>query len=331
MSQTMVRQLGKSGIEVSAIGMGCWAIGGPFTTSEDVSAGWSEVDDNQSIRSIHRALDLGVNFFDTADLYGAGHSEEILGRAIQGRRDQVVVATKFGCVINEEKKQWIDNDGSPKYMREALEASLRRLNTDYIDLYQFHYWGYPAEEAEPIRDALEEVVKEGKIRGYAWSTDLIESVKVFAKGPNCIAVQQRLNVLVGSDEILAFCEKNKLASINRSPLAMGLLTGKFQKNTHFPDDDLRSQTNWFGGFEEGKPDPEWLNRFDAIREILISNGRTYAQGALAWIWARSENTIPIPGFKSVAHVEENVEAMQFGPLNPNQMTEIEELLEREYP
>jgi aryl-alcohol dehydrogenase-like predicted oxidoreductase len=190
-------------------------------------------------------------------------------------------------------------------MREALEASLRRLNTDYIDLYQFHYWGYPAEKAEPIRDALEDVVGEGKIRGYAWSTDLIESVKVFAEGPNCIAVQQRLNVLAGSEEVLAFCEENDLASINRSPLAMGILTGKFQKDTQFPDDDLRSQTNWF------------------------SNGRTYAQGALAWLWARSENAIPIPGFKSVAHVEENAAAMQFGPLTPNQMTEIDELLGRD--
>ena len=329
MSQTTVRQLGKSGIEVSAVGMGCWAIGGPFTTSKGVSAGWSEVDDDQSIRGIQRALDLGVNFFDTADLYGAGHSEKILGKAIQGQRDKVVVATKFGCVIDEEKKQWVDNDGSPDYMREALEASLRRLNTDYIDLYQFHYWGYPAEKAEPIRDALEDVVGEGKIRGYAWSTDLIESIKVFAEGPNFIAVQQRLNVLAGSEEVLAFCEGNDLASINRSPLAMGILTGKFQKDTQFPDDDLRSQTNWFGGFEGGKPDPEWLNKFDAIKDILASNGRTYAQGALAWLWARSENTIPIPGFKSVEHVEENAAAMQFGPLGPNQMTEVDEILGRD--
>jgi aryl-alcohol dehydrogenase-like predicted oxidoreductase len=110
---------------------------------------------------------------------------------------------------------------------------------------------------------------------------------------------------------------------------MGILTGKFQKDTQFPDDDLRSQTNWFGGFEGGKPDPKWLNKFYAIKDILASNGRTYAQGALAWLWARSENAIPIPGFKSVAHVEENAAAMQFGPLTPNQMTEIDELLGRD--
>jgi aryl-alcohol dehydrogenase-like predicted oxidoreductase len=324
----MVRPLGKSGIQVSAMGMGCWAIGGPFTTEKGVPVGWSDVDDNQSIRAVHRALDLGVNFFDTADLYGTGHSEEILGKAISGRRDNVVIATKFGCVINEESKQWVDSTGSPEYMRKALEASLRRLNTDYIDLYQFHYWGYPAEEAGPVRDALEEAVEEGKIRGYGWSTDKLDSVEVFAEGPNCIAVQQRLNVLAGSDELLAFCEANNLASVNRSPLAMGLLTGKFKKTTEFPANDLRSETNWFGGFDNGNPDPIWLEKLDAIRDILASKRRTLAQGALAWIWARSNNTIPIPGFKSVEQVEENSAAMQFGPLEPDQMREIDHLLGR---
>jgi aryl-alcohol dehydrogenase-like predicted oxidoreductase len=328
MSTTFTRQLGKSGIQVSAMGLGCWAIGGPFTNMEGVPVGWSDVDDNESIRAIHRALDLGVNFFDTADVYGTGHSEEILGKALMGRRDKVVIATKFGNVFDSETRQCTSKDGSPEYVREALEASLRRLNTKYIDLYQFHIGGYPPEKADRTRDVLEELVKEGKIRGYAWSTDVLESVKVFAEGPNCTAVQQQLNVFAGNDEILTLCKEKNLASVNRSPLAMGLLTGKFQESTRFPANDVRRHVEWFEGFKEGKPNPEWLKKLDAIREILTSGGRTLTQGALAWIWGRSEKTIPIPGFKTVRQVEENATAMQFGSLNAEQMREIDALLGR---
>ncbi len=328
MSTTFTRQLGKSGIQVSAMGLGCWAIGGPFTNMEGVPVGWSDVDDNESIRAIHRALDLGVNFFDTADVYGTGHSEEILGKALMGRRDKVVIATKFGNVFDSETRQCTSKDGSPEYVREALEASLRRLNTKYIDLYQFHIGGYPPEKADRTRDVLEELVKEGKIRGYAWSTDVLESVKVFAEGPNCIAVQQQLNVFGGNDEILTLCKEKNLASVNRSPLAMGLLTGKFQESTRFPANDVRRHVEWFEGFKEGKPNLEWLKKLDAIREILTSGGRILAQGALAWIWGRSEKTIPIPGFKTVRQVEENATAMQFGSLNAEQMREIDALLGR---
>jgi len=328
MSTTFIRQLGKSGIQVSAMGLGCWAIGGPFTNMEGVPVGWSDVDDNESIRALHRALDLGVNFFDTADVYGAGHSEEILGKALTGRRDSVVIATKFGNVFDSETRQCTGEDGSPEYVRKALKASLRRLNTEYIDLYQFHISGYPPKEAGRTRDVLEELVKEGKIRGYAWSTDVLESVKVFTEGPNCIAVQQQLNIFGGNNEILALCKEKNLASINRSPLAMGLLTGKFQESTRFPANDVRRHVEWFEGFKEGKPNPEWLKKLDAIREILTIGGRTLAQGALAWIWGRSEKTIPIPGFKTVRQVEENATAMQFGPLNAEQMREIGALLGR---
>ncbi|MEE8564324.1 MAG: aldo/keto reductase [Atribacterota bacterium] len=328
MSTTFTRQLGKSGIQVSAMGLGCWAIGGPFTNMEGVPVGWSDVDDNESIRAIHRALDLGVNFFDTADVYGTGHSEEILGKALMGRRDKVVIATKFGNVFDSETRQCTSKDGSPEYVREALEASLRRLNTKYIDLYQFHIGGYPPEKADRTRDVLEELAKEGKIRGYAWSTDVLESVKVFAEGPNCIAVQQQLNVFGGNDEILTLCKEKNLASVNRSPLAMGLLTGKFQESTRFPANDVRRHVEWFEGFKEGKPNLEWLKKLDAIREILTSGGRILAQGALAWIWGRSEKTIPIPGFKTVRQVEENATAMQFGSLNAEQMREIDALLGR---
>jgi aryl-alcohol dehydrogenase-like predicted oxidoreductase len=325
----MKRTLGRSGIEVSALGLGCWAIGGSFWAGE-TPLGWGEVDDNESIRAIHAALDLGINFFDTANVYGAGHSERILGRALAGRRSQVVIATKFNAVFDEETRQVIGADASPEGIRRACEDSLRRLNTDYIDLYQFHDNGYPADQAEPVRETLEELVKEGKIRFYGWSTDFPDRAEVFAQGPHCTAIQFQLNVLDDNPAVIAICEKYNLAAINRGPLAMGLLTGKYTLQTRVSADDVRGEKSpeWMRYFRDGRPNPEWLAKVEAVREILTSGGRTLAQGALAWLWARSPQNIPIPGFRTVAQVQENAAAMQFGPLTPEQMREIDAILGR---
>jgi aryl-alcohol dehydrogenase-like predicted oxidoreductase len=137
-----------------------------------------------------------------------------------------------------------------------------------------------------------------------------------------------LNIFDGNMELLALCEELNLASINRGPLGMGILTGKFTPDTKFSDDDVRKYAEWFPGFKDGSPTQEWLDSLEAVREILTSNGRSLAQGALAWIWGRSENTVPIPGFKTVAQVEENCKAMEFGPLTPDQMAEINTILGR---
>ena len=327
MSATFTRRLGRSGIQVSAMGLGCWAIGGPFWAGDD-AVGWGEVDDNESIRAIHRALHLGVNFFDTADVYGTGHSERVLGRALAGHRDQVVIATKFGNTFDETTRQITGSDASPEYIRQACEASLQRLNTDYIDLYQFHLNDYDPNQAGAVRDVLEELVTEGKIRQYGWSTDFPERARVFAEGPNCTTAQHQMNVLDDAKPMIALCEQLDLASINRGPLAMGLLTGKYRADSKLASDDVRGDKSpaWMKYFKDGRPNPEWLKKLDATREILTSGGRTLAQGALAWIWARSERTIPIPGFRTVAQVEENTAAMQFGPLGAKQMHEIDTLL-----
>ena len=329
MSATFTRRLGRSGIQVGAMGLGCWAIGGPFWAGDD-AVGWGEVDDNESIRAIHRALHLGVNFFDTADVYGTGHSERVLGRALAGHRDQVVIATKFGNTFDETTRQITGSDASPEYIRQAYEASLQRLNTDYIDLYQFHLNDYDPNQAGAVRDVLEELVTEGKIRQYGWSTDFPERARVFAEGPNCTTAQHQMNVLDDAKPMIALCEQLDLASINRGPLAMGLLTGKYRADSKLASDDVRGDTSpaWMKYFKDGRPNPEWLKKLDATREILTSGGRTLAQGALAWIWARSERTIPIPGFRTVAQVEENTAAMQFGPLSAEQMREIDILLGR---
>jgi aryl-alcohol dehydrogenase-like predicted oxidoreductase len=323
------RLLGKSGIEVSPMGLGCWAIGGPFWRGE-TPAGWGNVDDEESIHAIHRALDLGITFFDTADVYGAGHSERVLGRALKGSREGAVIATKFSSIFDESTRQITGASASPEHIRSACEASLRRLDTDYIDLYQFHNGGYPLEDAEPVREVLEELVSNGKIRSYGWSTDDPERARLFAAGVHCSAVQHQMNVLSDAGAMIALCDELDLASINRGPLAMGLLTGKYQPDSKLAADDVRGENapSWMQFFKNGKPNPEWLTRLDAIRDVLKSEGRTLAQGALAWIWGRSDRTIPIPGFKTVEQVEENCNAMRFGPLTPQEMGQIDTLLGR---
>jgi len=324
----MKRSLGSSGIQVSAMGMGCWAIGGPWTMRGQ-QAGWGTVDDDESIRAIHRALEMGVTFFDTAANYGCGHSEQILGRALAGRRNQVVIATKFGYQVDPETKQVRfygddpDSDLVVSHLRQDCETSLRRLGVDYIDLYQFHINDYSPAKAVAVRDTLEELVTEGKIRFYGWSTDHPEGARVFAEGKHCVAIQHDLNVTKDAPKVLAVCDEFGLASINRSPLVRGAITGKYTADSKFQPNDIRHR-DYF--------QREWLvptlEKLDAIRKILTSDGRTLAQGALAWIWARSARTIPIPGIRSVAQATENAEAMRFGPLSDDSMREIERLLGR---
>ena len=310
------RKLGRSNITVSALGLGCWAIGGPFWRGAH-PVGWGEVDDAQSYAALARALEMGVTFFDTSDVYGCGHSERILGQALQGKRDKVVIATKFGNIFDEQTRQITGFSGDPAFIRNACEASLRRLNTDHIDLYQFHIGDYDLEKAGEVVETLEGLVGEGKIRAYGWSTDDPERAAIFAQGAHCAAIQQRLNLFEGNRAVLECCEENNLASINRGPLAMGLLTGKFSHESSLPANDVRHGWDLQGG-EQAKR----LDRLAALRELLTSDGRTLAQAALGWLWARSPVTIPIPGFKTIAQVEENVSALARGPLSAEQMAAI---------
>lgn len=334
MNANFTRKLGHSGIEVSALGLGCWAIGGPWLFYGK-PAGWSGVDDAESKRALQTAFDLGVTFFDTAANYGAGHSERLLGQVVKNCRDRVVIATKFGYAVDEVGKSVINYDEKEETsnvaarLRADLEASLRRLDTDYIDVYLIHVWGLTIERALEARAVLEDLVKEGKIRTYGWSTDRTDAIEVFAAAPNCSVVQQQLSVLDGNLELLALCERLNLGSMIRGPLGMGVLTGKFAPDTTFASDDVRSHVDWHPGFKDGRPTQDWLAKLEAVREVLTSDGRTLAQGALAWIWAKSPVTVPIPGFKTVRQVEENAGAMQFGPLSPEQMVEIDRILGRE--
>jgi aryl-alcohol dehydrogenase-like predicted oxidoreductase len=311
------RTLGRSNLTVSALGLGCWAIGGPFWR-DGKPVGWGQVDDQQSIASIDRALALGINFFDTSDVYGCGHSERILGGALRGRRNEVIIATKFGNLFDETTRQITGSSGEPAHIRRACEASLQRLQTDYIDLYQFHIGNYDLERAGDVRETLEALVTAGKIRWYGWSTDDPARAAFFAEGEHCAAIQQRFNLFEGNRDVLAVCEGHGLASINRGPLAQGLLTGKFNQDSQLPADDVRSSWNFQSGEQAHR-----LERLAALRAILTQDGRTLAQAALGWLWARSPAMIPIPGFKTVAQVEENAGALAWGPLSEEQMQAID--------
>jgi aryl-alcohol dehydrogenase-like predicted oxidoreductase len=303
--------------------MGCWAIGGPFTRTGGLPMGWGDVDDAESIRAIHAAIDRGVTLFDTANNYGAGHSERVLGQALAGRRDKVRIATKFGSVFDEETRQHfdVDNEIDEAFIRDALEGSLRRLNTDYIDLYQLHDGSYPVEKAPAVRETLETLVREGKIGAYGWSTDHPDRAEVFAPGAHCVSIQFSLNLFRRNPDMLALCDRHGLAAINKHPLASGFLTGKFKADTTFPENDLRHGLD----LSEGRGALR-LRQIDAIRDILTAGGRTPAQGALGWLWAVSDRTIPIPGFKSVKQVEDNAGALAHGPLSAAQVAELETIL-----
>jgi aryl-alcohol dehydrogenase-like predicted oxidoreductase len=328
---TTTRVLGRSGIEVSAIGMGCWAIGGPFFGADGEPYGWGEVDDDESVRTVHRALDLGVNFFDTASNYGAGHSERVLGRALAGRRDQVVIASKWGNTFDESRRLTVGVDGSVDYLVRCLDGILDRLGTDYLDLYQLHLGDLPVAEALAMVETLERLVAEGKIRAYGWSTDDPARAEAFAKaGTHCAVIQHDQSVLNDNVDMVAVCEAQQLASLARGPLAMGLLTGKYHgRTTALADDDVRTLSpDWLPWFDKGVATPEWTARVDQIRAALTADGRTLAQGALGWLMARSPAIVSIPGARTPAQATENFATLEKGPLPADAMAEIDRNLAR---
>jgi aryl-alcohol dehydrogenase-like predicted oxidoreductase len=319
------RKLGWTDLEVTPLGLGCWAIGGP-TQFRGNQFGWGHVDEGEAIRAIHVALDGGITFLDTADIYGTGQSERIVGQALAGRRDSVFVATKFGLTFDEYSGNMTGRDASPAYIKQACEASLRRLGTDYIDLYQFHIGNYDPAAVDPVLETLDDLVAEGKIRYYAWGTGP-EGVRRFVERGHCPAVQFGLNMLTmffpEADQMLSLCDELDLVAILNGPLGKGLLTGKFDQATRFPEGDLRRQQGWNlqeGAFGSAR------HVVEQLRDILTSDGRTMAQAALGALWARSERCLPIPGFKTVSQVEENVGALHYGPLSPQQMDAVADLV-----
>jgi aryl-alcohol dehydrogenase-like predicted oxidoreductase len=314
-----MRRLGRSNIWVSPLGLGTARIAGLGWRDDSIPQDPSQTK-REAVQQIQAAVDLGVTLFDTADNYGQGLSECILGEALQGRRDGIVVVTKFGeDPIPDQEDPWgLDANR----VERACAASLRRLGLECIDLYLLHRRDYPLEQAPVLLDVLEDLVRAGKIRYYGWSTDDIERARLFARGEHCIAIEHRLNVFNDNAAMLDLCQENDLASLNRGPLLMGVLTGRWTPETKLEGDDPRA--GWFSH-------DEFLNLLACAQQIepfLTSHGRSYVQGALGWIWARSPLTIPIPGFRNLEQIQPLVQAQQFGPLPVEAMQAISERVKR---
>jgi aryl-alcohol dehydrogenase-like predicted oxidoreductase len=321
------RRLGRSELQVSALGLGCWPIGGAMARG-DQQLGYTNADDAESLRALAAAIDQGITLFDTADAYGAGHSERLLGKALAGRPD-VRVATKFGNTIDEDTRQLTGNDTSPAYVRRALEASLRRLGRDHIDIYQLHTPDVDAARAAELLTALEGFADEGLIGWYGVSTDDPAQLAPYLEGPHFAIVQLQLNVLDGASAALDFAAQHDLGVLCRSPLAMGLLGGNYARGSSVPEGDIRRvQPEWLKWFDNGTPSEDFLARLDAVRDVLTGHGRSLAQGALAWIWARSDRAVPLPGFRTVAQVTDTRTALRHGALSPDEFATVEQALGR---
>jgi aryl-alcohol dehydrogenase-like predicted oxidoreductase len=291
------RKLGTTGIDISAIGLGCMSM----------SPVYGPTDDATSIATIDRALELGINFLDTADIYGAGGNEELVGRAIKGRRDQVVLATKFGNVI---KGSWADGkgyaiDGSPAYVKRAVEASLRRLGVETIDLYYQHR----VDPRTPIEDtvgAMAELVKEGKVRYLGLSEAAPETIRR-AHAVHPIAALQTEYSLWTRDpehELLGLTEELGITFVAYSPLGRGFLTGSIKSANDLAPDDWRRSNPRFQGenFEKN------LELVEELEVLAANKGTTPAQLALAWLLTRGKHVVPIPGSRRIERLEENAAA-----------------------
>ncbi len=302
------------GAAVSALGLGCWAIGGAFFRGKE-PLGYGASDDAESIRAIRRALDLGVRLFDTSDFYGCGHSERVLAAALPRRRDGIVVVTKFGYRCDAGSRQVLGHLDLPRELPAALEGSLARLACDRIDVWLLHLRDHPLERVDDLVAALELEVQRGRIGGYGWSTDDPARAAAIARGPHCVAIEQAVNVLQGDRELIRLTAGRGMASLARSPLAMGALTDRRAKPGA---DDIRS------AFDPDAPEQRSIEgRLAAVRAILTRDGRTLAQGALAAVLARGPHVIPIPGFRSVAQVEENVATLALPPLSDATLAELD--------
>ncbi|MBN1668521.1 MAG: aldo/keto reductase [Anaerolineales bacterium] len=306
------RVLGKSDIEVPVVSVGLWAIGGDA---------WGPTEDQESLNVIDRALELGVNFFDTADVYGAGHSEELLGKAMKGRRDQFVVATKIG---------WLDFDGergrsaydTPEKLMAGVETNLRRLGTDYIDLIQYHV-DFQEPTMEAVVEGFQRLQAQGKIRAYGVSTSDFEYLQAFNRDNKAATLQIDYSILhrIPEKEIFPYCQEKDLGILVRGPLAMGILTGKFTPETKFSDGDFRQR--WHENADEYQVYLQDLEKVEQLR--TLAQDRTLAQLALQFAITHPAVTCVIPGAKNVKQLQENLVAAALPPLSPSQQAGIDKI------
>ncbi len=305
------KKLGRSNLEISAIGLGCMGM----------SEFYGETNEAESLETLERALELGLNFFDTADMYGPFTNEELLGKFIQGRREKIVIATKFG--IERDPNDWTRRgiNGTPEYVRKAVEGSLQRLGIDEIDLYYQHRVD-PDTPIEETVGAMAKLVEEGKIKYLGLSEAGAETLRR-ANAIHPISALQSEYSIWSRDiegEILQTCEELGVTLVAYSPLGRGFLTGRYKRREDLSADDYRHHTPRFQG-ENFEKNIELANK---VEEIANRKSCPPAQLALAWVMQKGENIVPIPGTKKVSRLEENLGALAV-KLNAEDFAEIETL------